>query len=561
VTYNGEIYNFIELRAELQALGHAFRSESDTEVLLAAYRQWGIDCLKKLNGMFAFALWDREQRELICARDRLGEKPLYYFWDGQCFAFASELKGLLPVVRNPVPNQAVVYAYLDGGRLDFNDQTFVEQIKQLEPAHFLRIHGGKLHIRRYWEFSTVVSNESMPADAVHDHFRMLFSDAVRIRLRSDVAVGSCLSGGLDSSAIVCVVNDLLARVNDSAVHVIGNKPKTFSACFDECPFDERRFMHEVVRSRAIDAHYTFPDPKELAEVMDRLVWQHDEPFGSTSSFAQWTVMRLASECGTKVLLDGQGADELLGGYHAFFGAYFADLVRAGRWTRLLHEARIYRWRHGAIPAQAFGNLGRGVLPYSIVHAVRRVWSGNRKWMHREFAHRWRSVEPPDGQEGSALLGMQQRLLTRNGLRALLHSEDRNSMAFGVEARLPFLDYRLVEFLYRLDGSWKLRDGWTKVLLREAMEGILPPSVQWRVDKIGFAAPEDQWFRRELRTTIEDCLADSRTKARGYLDIAGARRALHAHLSGRTAIGSTLWRWLNTELWCRRFLDHRPCSAS
>ena len=491
VTYNGEIYNFIELRAELQRLGHAFRSESDTEVLLAAYCQWGIDCLMKLNGMFAFALWDRERRELICARDRLGEKPLYYVWDGQCFGFASELKGLLPLVPNPVANQPVVYAYLDGGRLDFNDQTFVEQIRQLEPAHYLSIHEGRLQKRQYWDVSTVPSDESISADAVRDHFRMLFSDAVRIRLRSDVAVGSCLSGGLDSSAIVCVTNDLLARVSDRGTHAIRNKPKTFSACFDEDPYDERRFMHEVTRSCSIDAHYTFPDPKELAEVLDRLVWQHDEPFGSTSSFAQWTVMRLASECGVKVLLDGQGADELLGGYHAFFGAYFADLVRAGRWARLLHEARAYRWRHGAMPVQAFANFGRGLLPPSLVHAVRRVWSSNGRWMNREFAHRWRSIEDPDSANGSAFLGMQQRLLTRNGLRALLHSEDRNSMAFGVEARLPFLDYRLVEFLFRLDDSWKLRDGWTKVLLREAMEGILPPAVQWRVDKVGFATPEDQ----------------------------------------------------------------------
>ena len=561
ITYNGEIYNFIELRAELQGLGHAFRSESDTEVLLAAYCQWGIDCLTKLNGMFAFALWDRERRELICARDRLGEKPFYYFWDGQCFGFASELKGLLPLVPNPVANQRVAYAYLDGGRLDFDDQTFVEQIRQLEPAHYLIIHDRKLKKRRYWDFSTVPSDESMSAEAVRDHFRMLFSDAVRIRLRSDVAVGSCLSGGLDSSAIVCVTSDLLALTSDSAAHAIGNKPKTFSACFDEDPYDERRFMHEVTRSRAIDAHYTFPDPKELAEILDRLVWQHDEPFGSTSSFAQWTVMRLASECGVKVLLDGQGADELLGGYHAFFGAYFADLVRAGRWARLLHEMRAYRWRHGAIPVQAFGNFGRGVFPPSLVHAVRRAWSGNGRWMNREFAHRWRSIEDPDSTDSSAFLGMQQRLLTRNGLRALLHSEDRNSMAFGVEARLPFLDHRLVEFLYRLDGSWKLRDGWTKVLLREAMEGILPPAVQWRVDKVGFATPEDQWFRHGLRPVIEDCLADSRTKDRGYLNIEAARRALDAHFSGTTSLGSTLWRWLNIELWCRRFLDHRPCDAS
>jgi asparagine synthase (glutamine-hydrolysing) len=559
VTYNGEIYNYVELRDELRGRGHRFRSASDTEVLLAAYREWGEACLEHFNGMFAFALWDAESGRLFCARDRLGEKPFYYHWDGEHFLFASEIKGLLAAGLRPRPNQGAVFAYLDGAFLDYSEETFFENIRQLLPAHWLSLKGAALTVGRYWNLPDGETDTIKPAGEAVGEFRDLFRDAVRLRLRSDVPVGTCLSGGLDSSSIVCVVNELMNSSDAVARRLIGERQKTFSSCFDDPAYDERRFIQPVLERTGAEPHYTFPDPKELAATVSHLVWQQDEPFGSTSIFAQWNVMRLASQRGVKVLLDGQGADELLAGYQSFFGAFFADLLEQGRGIALLEELRAYRRLHGSLSRYTLAALAREFLPSSVVGYVRNRMTGSADWLAADFRRQWGSATDSPGKAvpRSRLRRLQCALLTGNGLRALLHYEDRNSMAFGVEARLPFLDHRLVEFLYALGADHKIRQGWTKVVLREAMEGILPDEVRWRKDKMGFVTPEDQWFRASLREPARDILSDARTRTRGYLNVDAALRALDAHVAGHTNISNTVWRWLNLELWCRRFVDQVP----
>jgi asparagine synthase (glutamine-hydrolysing) len=550
VTFNGEIYNYQELREELRSHCHVFRSQTDTEVLLAAYRQWGTACLHRLNGMFAFAVWDAERDVLFCARDRMGEKPFYYVWDGTTFVFASELKAVLQVVERPVPNKRVLYAYLEGARLDFSGETFFESIHQLEPAHYLLVDHGTLKKERYWDLPVGSSIQKTATADVQAEFRHLFRDAVRLRLRSDVPVGSCLSGGLDSSAIVCVADRMLGR-----------RLKTFSACFEDPRYDERSFIRQVVESAGAESYRTFPTGKDLLPCLDRLVWQQDEPVGSTSIFAQWMVMRLASEAGVKVLLDGQGADELMAGYHGCFGALYADLLRQGRWTELWAECRAYRDRYAAFPPQLVANFARGMASARWVQTLRALYIGSSRWIDRSFARTAEVDEEPDRLAGSRLEGMQHRLLTRHGLRALLRYEDRNSMAFGIEARLPFLDVRLVEFLYRLDSTWKLQNAWTKVVLRESLSDCLPPGIARRCDKIGFATPEDDWFRGDLAASARDTLLDRRSRERGYLDISAVERELALHVAGRQSIGSIIWRWVNLELWCRRFVDDHQCAAS
>ncbi len=297
VTYNGEIYNYVELREELRGKGHRFRSASDTEVLLAAYREWGEACVTRFNGMFAFAIWDGDRRRLFCARDRLGVKPFYYAWDGVRFAFASEIKGLLPVIERPSPNQRAVFDYLEGACLDHSEDTFFEGIRQLPPAHTLTVE-TQVTVRRYWDFPAPGSSGLSMQDAA-ERFRHLFRDAVRLRLRSDVPIGTCLSGGLDSSSIVCVANDLMFVEHTVPRELIGERQKTFSSCFEDPAYDERQFIRSVVEQTGAEAHYTFPDPKELAESVSQLVWRQDEPFGSTSIFAQWNVMRLAAGRATR----------------------------------------------------------------------------------------------------------------------------------------------------------------------------------------------------------------------------------------------------------------------
>ncbi len=561
VTYNGELYNYRELRDELRSYGHVFRSQTDTEVLLAAYCQWGTACLSRFNGMFAFALWDAERRVLFCARDRMGEKPLYYFWDGTTFAFASELKALLRVMERPTPNQRVIHAYLDGARLDFSQETFIEQAHQLEPAHYLLVKEGTLHHERYWDLPDDPPGNRSNSAGIVEEFRHLIEDAVRLRLRSDVPIGSCLSGGLDSSAIVCLVDRLLPQACRASGLTQAAGFKAFSACFEDPRYDERPFIRQVVEATAVASRRTFPTAKELLDSLEGLVWQQDEPFGSTSIFAQWAVMRSAAESGVKVLLDGQGADELMAGYHGCFGAFYADLLRQRRWTRLWHEWSAYRGRYTCVPPQLAANFARGLLPPSWVGIMRRFCTGTPRWIGPDFARAWRSTEEPDRWGKSILRGMQHRLLTRHGLRALLRYEDRNSMAFGIETRLPFLDVRLVEFVFSLSNDWKLRDGWTKVVLRQSLRGFVPDGILQRVDKMGFATPEDDWFRGDLAAYTRDVLLDSRSRARGYLHIPGIEQELTSHLSGRQSIGSTIWRWVNLELWCRLFLDRRVCVAS
>jgi len=560
VTYNGEIYNYVELRDELRGRGHRFRSASDTEVLLAAYREWGEACLEHFNGMFAFALWDAASGRLFCARDRLGEKPFYYHWDGERFLFASEIKGLLAAGLHPRPNQGAVFAYLDGAFLDYSEETFFENIHQLSPAHWLSLEGEALTVGRYWHLSDDETDTIKTDGEAAGKFRDLFRDAVRLRLRSDVPIGTCLSGGLDSSSIVCVVNELLISSDAVTRRLIGERQKTFSSCFDDPAYDERLFIRPVLERTGAEPHYTFPDPKELAATVSHLVWQQDEPFGSTSIFAQWNVMRLASQRGVKVLLDGQGADELLAGYQSFFGAFLADLLAQGRGIALLRELRGYRRLHGPLSRYALAALAREFLPSSVAGYLRSRMTGSADWLATDFRRQWGKVTSSSETAAprSRLRRLQQALLTGNGLRALLHYEDRNSMAFGVEARLPFLDHRLVEFLYGLDAGHKIRQGWTKAVLREAMEGILPDQVRWRRDKMGFVTPEDQWFRTSLREPARDILSDMRTRTRGYLNVDAALCALETHVAGRTNISNTIWRWLNLELWCRRFVDGDPC---
>ncbi len=550
ITYNGELYNYIELRVELRAKGYRFRSTSDTEVLLAAYREWGEDCLGRFNGMFAFALWDGIRQRLFCARDRLGEKPFYYAWDGERFVFASEIKALLLAHGRPKPNQRAVFEYLDGAMLDHDEATFFEGIQQLLPAHFLIVQGANLTSARYWALPGGTRLEPDSTRGGAERLRELLCDSVRIRLRSDVPIGSCLSGGLDSSSIVCLMK---------AVAGDGVPLKTFSSCFEDPAYDERQFITPVVQQTKAEAHYAFPDAKELADTVGRLVWQQDEPFGSTSIFAQWNVMRLASQQGVKVILDGQGADELLAGYHGFFGTFLAELLRRGKGAAFLHEWHAYRRLHGPFPRYALANLARSFLPEPLVSFMRSRLTGSASWLDPDFRRHHRASCDTAAMPCSNVQDLQYRLLTGNGLRALLHYEDRNSMAFGLEARLPFLDHRLVEFVYGLDARLKIRDGWMKAVLRDAMNGLLPEAVRWRTDKMGFVTPEDHWFRTALRGSAREILSDSRLALRGYLNVKAALRAFDDHVAGRVNLGNAIWRWINVELWSRCFVDRDSCT--
>jgi asparagine synthase (glutamine-hydrolysing) len=542
--HNGEIYNYRELRRELEARGHSFRSQTDTEVVVRAYEEWGDRCVERFNGMWAFALWDGRKRRLFCSRDRFGVKPFYYSWDDGRFAFASELKAF-GATRTLEPHLPAVRDYLEQGYVDHTDDTFFAGIKKLPPAHSLVVDATGMRVDRHWSLEP----RDSPTDAA-DEVRELFFDSVRLRLRSDVPVGTCLSGGIDSSAIVCAVDHLLRTEAENA-RPVGDRQRTFTAYFDERGFDERPYAQAVVARTRSQPHWVTFDSRELVDALPAIVRAQDEPFGSTSIVAQWFVMRAAKEAGLTVMLDGQGADETLAGYHGYFGPFFADLLRRGELRRLGSELRAYRTVHGAGIGTTAIALARPFVPERVRWAARGRIKGGAALVHPDLPGT--AVEHVNGSGGSFLRRQMELILTRRGLPELLHYEDRNSMAHSLEARVPFLDYRLVELLFSL-GSGELIDrGRTKAVLRRALGDVLPPVVRDRVDKLGFVTPEAKWLRNGLGELAADVFASREFAERGFVNAAAARRSLELHRRGERAAGFELWRALCVELWAREFL--------
>lgn len=547
ITYNGEVYNYLELRKDLQQRGHRFRSMTDTEVVLKAYQEWGIDCLQQMNGMFAFALWDAELGRLFCARDRMGMKPFYYQFAGDGMVFGSEIKALLADSSfKPSPNSRMVHDFLVRGIQDHTDETFFEGIRQLRPGHFLLVERGHREVRRWWNLGGTEHQADLSDHAAIDSFRSLFEDAVRLHLRSDVSVGSCLSGGLDSSSIVCTIHR--TRGAEST------RFQTFSSCFDDPSCDERPYLRAIVAHTGLENIAVFPDGRSLFEEMPRILWFQEEPFGSTSYLAQWAVMRAASEKGVTVLLDGQGADELLCGYPGYWGSYLADLAKTLDVRNFVREGRAYHRTQQRIHPTVFSNGARGLLPDGLVSRARRYLKGHDSWLNPDFAKHYATPTLYEKIFPTSLENHLAAYLQTHSLPALLHHEDRNSMAFSVEARLPFLDARLVEFLFRLPARLKLRNGLGKFILRRAMDGILPDIVRLRTDKMGFVTPQDQWLRETLRPDLERLFNNPAFAQRGYWDAGRIRQAYHAYCAGERTIGGSVWRWVSLELWHQQFFS-------
>jgi asparagine synthase (glutamine-hydrolysing) len=544
ITYNGEIFNHVELRDELRARGHEFRTSSDTEVLLAAYAEWGPAALHRLNGMWAFALYDARRGVVFCSRDRFGVKPFHYYRDGTLFAFASEIKGLLAHPRVPRrPRPAAVHSFLVEGALDEGDATFFDHVERLPAGHQITVDlATNRLVREAWY--TLPSPEPRVAEA--GELRSLLTDAVRLRLRSDVAVGTCLSGGLDSSSIAVLARDLGAGA--------GAAYRAFSVTFADRGLDESAYLDAVVAATGLESLRAAPTAEELVADLPALTRDQDEPMASASPYAQWRLMRLAAQSGVKVLLDGQGADEVLAGYHHQYGPHLAEVARR-RGLRAAWGAARQAARVTARPTSYFlGLLAYHALPTP--PALRR-WAVARAATHSrlrpdlvsgELAALAGPAATQRHQPRRTLVEERRGEIMSTSLPALLRYEDRNSMAFSLEARTPFLDYRIVEWSLALASDALIRDGWTKAPLRDAMAGLLPEAVRQRRDKIGFAVPEGRWLR------------EAAPAVRGWLSAADARvrpllrpRVLEAWLAGDDASLARrrgLWRLVSLELWMR-----------
>lgn len=569
IIHNGEIYNYLELKEALFSKGYRFRSETDTEVILASYREWGKECLARFNGMWAFAIIDLERGGIFCARDRMGVKPFYYYCDNKYFLFASEIKQLLslPGIRR-VPHYGVLFDYLVHGISDHGEETFHDGIRQMRGGHYLWVpmephDNWKPCPVKYWDLDLNNKISGLNDGQYAERFLELFQDSIRLRLRSDVPIGSCLSGGLDSSGIVCVINRILKAQGITGLQ------KTFSSCFNDIRFDERSYIQAVKEDTNTENYCVFPDENNLIKELDHLIWHQDEPFYSASVYAQWNVFRLAREHNITVMLDGQGADEILAGYHIYFGALLADLLKKGRIARFIREIGGY-WETDACSVSI---LLHSVLAALIQEKGRllfmkkfRVMPG---WLNRDFAlegvklspyHAYLSEESGmhQNKETGSLSRKLYEMLFHTNLPSLLRYEDRNSMAFSVEARVPFLDYRLIEFMFALPNEQKIRNGTTKYVYRNAMQAILPDRIRMRKDKMGFVTPEEIWMKNALGSFVQDAIADLPDN-----DEVFNKEGLKAAFAEKSGEGKTYdfmpWRWLNTIKW-RRQLNETAVSG-
>ncbi|MBL7943008.1 MAG: asparagine synthase (glutamine-hydrolyzing) [Flavobacteriales bacterium] len=538
IVFNGEVYNYREIRIELEGLGHTFHTGSDTEVVLHAYHQWGRKCVEKFMGMWALVIWDNQKQLAYLSRDRFGIKPLYYRLSGQTLVVASEIKALKKwPLWDGALNERQVLRGLQMGWTGWDDETYYHEVKSLPAAHDAEFAAGKMNVSCYWHLS---ASQTIPTnyDERVGVFRQLFFDSLKLHMRSDVEVGSCLSGGLDSSAIV-------SGIMSAGLH---DRLKTFSIYYTGSDaVDERPWIKYVLdKYTRVQSFTSEPSADLLEEAFVRAQYHLDAPLPGSSPISQYFVMKLASEQGIKVVLDGQGSDEYLGGYaHSFYR------LIGGQMARMKAGSALTEWRrHGRI--QGFG-LGKqvDVLLKSLFAGMRNEYALYRtEYLHylpllaeeKEIPFYWKD------ETTSRLNSFLYQLLFHTSLPTLLHFEDRNSMAWSIESRVPFLDHRLVEFVYACPDADKIKHGRTKRLLRDGLSGVLPDAIRDRTDKKGFVTPgEIRW----LRAGLSRLLNADRVKSLPFIHSGRVDEVLDGFRKGNNRYAALAWRIMALNEWLRQ----------
>lgn len=539
LVFNGEIYNFIELRTELEAAGRRFRTRGDSEVLLQAYEHWGDSMIERLNGMFAFVLWDQDRGRALVARDRFGEKPLFMSrLPGGRLAFASEIKALL---AHPEANSSYdldMFSKVLFGRLIFGtEETLFNGVHQVRAGHCMLVDadGSVVSEKRYWTPAYDRSLASLSKRELIREFRSLLERSVVQRMRSDVPVTACLSGGLDSSSLVA----LLANRKEAGSRIEAAMSVRFPT---DLTIDEGSYIDAMLQKTGLIGHSVHPTPEELTREVRRLHWHHETIIPGPSMFLEWTLMRDARALGYKVIIDGQGADEVLAGYQCYLqawqvelahqgvlGLFYAQFVGYQRDRRLRHAARRY-----TNPERRFG------LRDSL--AINKF----RNYMNTNLSDRLRDYGgdglPTPGEVGALRFELALNLM-RTSLPSNLYSGDRNSMAHGIECRYPFLDYALVDFATHLPDWAYLQNAWSKNILRRALPDLLPSEVVWRTDKVGFAAPQDEWVRNSsVKEWVSERITDTRLAAIPGHDRQRLQDMWSQHQRGEANRSTELWCW-------------------
>ncbi len=550
ITYNGEIYNYLEIRRELEGLGHAFHSGTDTEVLLRAYEQWGAECLDRCMGMYAFAIWDRQERTLFAARDRLGIKPFYYRETPSGLVFASEVKSIIALEGMAQGVQTdLIDAYMDFGYVP-GRETLHRGVQRLLPGHTLKWKDRRTTVSSYWELGFDCAAPTRQADYA-DEVRQRLKDSIALHLRSDVPLGVFLSGGLDSSAVVALLSQGVSR-----------GLKTFSVAYDFGPqYDETPYAREVARAFGTDHHEIRIQPEKFAEFIPQYIWHMDEPVTEAAAISLYYVSQLAREQ-VVVCLSGEGSDELFAGYDLY--SYNLAMQRARRFAsatlfsgmakiagRVRRLSKLQKYLHlASLPLE---QRYRGISGYEQAKKSRLYSAGFAGGAGAGSAKCAAFIESLfTRSRGWDDLSRMLYFDTKTWLvDDLLIKADRMSMATSIELRVPFLDHRLVEYAASLPSEWKIRSGETKYVLKRALQGMLPEKIVNR-RKMGFPTPLELMFRGQLYGYARDLLLSSRAVERGYFERTQVERLLTEHRSGRAANHREIWQLVVLEEWHRRF---------
>jgi asparagine synthase (glutamine-hydrolysing) len=569
LTYNGEVYNYIELREELRGLGHRFVSDSDSEVILAAYAEWGQECQFRFNGMWAFAIWDAREHRLFLSRDRFGVKPLHYNDHDGAFVFASELKAFLtlPWIDGAFDREILAETLLDIGGQESAVYTLLSGVRRLPAGHAMLVESdGSIRINAWWNTLDHLPQPRASFDEQAEEFRSLFFEACRMRLRSDVPLATALSGGLDSSAIACTLAELGRR------GVIDHAPKdwqrAFVACFTGTPNDERQYAKAVVDHTGMTPYYLDVDDHQALKDIEKVIFQHESIYWFPS-VGPWAIYRAMRVAGTRVSIDGHGSDELIGGYHLFVEKAMDAAVRSLDFRRYLDLRGILGGLVGGTEASRHvGLLGdirlivRGQLErLDLLELVRARVARYRSLSKRvRCIAAQRSVEDflphYDGPSRlyydaadprvTGMSPLQAMLFTwfhGSFLPTLLCTYDRASMTHGIEVRMPFMDWRLVTYCLALPEASKIGDGYTKRVLRQAMRGLLPEPIRLRTRKIGFVSPLEPWSRGALKSWLLDVSASRSFIESAVWNGSAARAAVGRAVGGEGSI-SEVWPILN-----------------
>lgn len=547
VVFNGEIYNFIELREELRKKGHDFDSDCDTEVLIEAYDEWGTECFQYFNGMWGMAIYDKRKKKLILSRDRYGQKPLYYYKNGDVFVYGSEIKSLLAHPSVPCkPNVEKIFRYLSTNYryVDIDDYSYFDGIRQVNKSSVMEVDydlGSKEY--PYWKLEVNEKYTDMTDERAVEEFRELFTDAVRLRLRSDVPVGCFLSGGLDSTSITSTAYKLLKQPIITFSGVTGEKKGVY---------DESEYIDAVIESTNANAHYLRPEPADIFSTVDEMMKYHDEPICTVTWYSIYLISKMVKGENIPVILNGHGGDELLAGYWDHYQYYFYELSKNG--DKDTYEYEVGKWYENH--KRDMGEIERtskyidGMLSGAVSEMSR--FPDYADCFTEEIQSKYKRNIVLENPAHSLVDRRLYSDLFYEAIPASLRAEDRNTMSQSLESRSPFLDYRLAEYAFKLPTKFKIRDGVGKWLLRESMKGILPEKVRTRKDKAGFIAPADEWFRTINKQQILDLINSEGLREIGIFNTDRIMQVFQEHVNKEKNHYMFIWQLINIHFWYKRF---------